>query len=119
MWLYCKSGFFSGVRHAEKPNTIHVRARFKGDLERLCRAHGLRPKVAVTPKNDYRWRMDFPIAEWARIVMEEAESIDYENFKNAVHDGTERDEAYMNVWMAMLVAQERGNGGRVRRRKRG
>ena len=108
MWLCCKSGFFSGVRHAEKPDTIHVRARFKGDLERLCKAHGVKPDVAVTPRNDYGWRMDFPVAEWARIVKEEAEGINYTNFKDAVHDGTERDDAYLNAWAAMREAQERG-----------
>ena len=111
MWLYCKSGFFSGVLHNEKKNTIHVRARFEGDLERLCEKHGVKPEIQVTPENDYRWRMDFPKATWARIVKEEAEDIDYGNFKNAVHDGTERDRAYMDTWSAMVDAQER----RVRR----
>ena len=108
MWLYCKSVFFSGVRYVEKPDTIHVRARFEGDLERLCKAHGVRPDVVVTPKNDYRWRMDLHVAEWAWIVKEETEGIDYTNFKDAVHDGTERDDAYLNAWTAMREAQERG-----------
>ena len=45
MWLYCKSGFFSAVRHTEKKETVHVRARFEDDLERLCTAHGVKPDV--------------------------------------------------------------------------
>lgn len=57
MWLYCKSGFFSAVRHTDNENTIHVRARFKGDLERLCKVHGVTPKVATTPRNDYKCRI--------------------------------------------------------------
>ena len=119
MWLYCKSGFFSGVKHAEKRDTIHVRARFEGDLERLCETHGVKPKILETPDHDYRWRMDFPKATWARIVKEEAEAIDYGNFKNAVHDGTERDVAYMDTWCAMRMAQETGvKRPRTRRKAR-
>ena len=38
MWLFCKSGFFSAVRHATVPQTIHLRARF---------AVGLRGKFTV------------------------------------------------------------------------
>ncbi len=107
MWMYCKSGFFSAVRHFEKPDTMHVRARFEGDLERLCRAHGVKCAVSVTPDNDYRYRMDFSRKEWSRIVAEEADAIDYGNFKDAVHDGTARDAAYMGAWSAMRSGQER------------
>lgn len=107
MWLFSKSGYFSAVRHFDKPDVMHVRARFEGDLERLCAAHGVEPKVVVTPGNDYRFRMDFARAEWVRIVSEEAEAIDYGNFKAAVHDGTGRDAAYMGVWDVMRRAQQR------------
>ncbi len=106
MWFFCKSGYFSAVQHFEKPGVIHVRARFSGDLERLCRKHGVEPKVLETPNNDYRYRMDFDRGDWAKIVMEESLSIDYTNFKNAVHDGTPRDSAYMNCWAALNRAQK-------------
>lgn len=106
MWLFCKSGFFSAVRHASKPETVHVRARFKGDLERLCAAHGLAPDVQETPWGDYRFRMDFPTIDWSWLVAEEAMDIDYTNFKAAVHDGTVRDEAYLGAWAALRRGQE-------------
>ena len=106
MWLFCKSGFFSAVRHASKPETVHVRARFKGDLERLCAAHGLAPDVQETPWGDYRFRMDFPAIDWAWLVAEEAMDIDYTNFKAAVHDGTARDGAYLGAWEALRLGQE-------------
>ena len=106
MWLFTKSGFFSAVRHSAKPDTIHVRARFAGDLERLCRAHGVQPCVKATPRGDYRWRMDFKRGEWARIAAEEAQAIDYTNFKDAAHDGTVRDDAYMEVWSDLRGAQD-------------
>ena len=66
----------------------------------------MKPCVQSTPTGDYRWRMDFPRAEWARIAAEEAASIDYDNFKDAVHDGTVRDDAYMEVWCDLRGAQD-------------
>jgi hypothetical protein len=61
--------------------------------------------------------MNFKKTEWARIMEEESMDIDYTNFKNAVHDGTERDWAYMDVWSVMRGAQSgRVNGlQRIRR----
>lgn len=118
MWLYCKSGFFSAVQHEADASLIHVRARFEGDLERLCEAHGVKAAVTVTPQNDYRFRMDFPRETWAEIVREEAEGIDYPNFKNAVHDGTARDAAYLGAWCAMRAGQTSGAAGARRTRVR-
>ncbi len=106
MWLFCKSGFFSAVQHAQNPGVIHLRARFKGDLERLFAEHGVNAQITETPLRDYRFRADLKKADWTRIVAAEADAIDYTNFKNAVHDGTERDWAYMDVWTAMRGAQE-------------
>lgn len=108
MWLYCRSGFFSAVEHFDRPDTIHVRARFRGDLERLCSVHGVKAAVTETPDGDYRYRMDFSRGDWARIASAEASAIDYHNFKDAVHDGTERDAAYLGAWAAMRRGQERG-----------
>ncbi len=105
MWIFCKGGFFSAVEHFDNKAVIHVRARFAGDLERLCQAHGVEPKVMVTPGNDYAYRMDFDRSVWTRLVAAEADQIDYANFKNAVHDGTVRDQAYLGVWSVLSHAQ--------------
>lgn len=108
MWLFCKSGFFSAVAHRDNPGTIHLRARFRGDLERLCAAHGLDPAaIAETPAADYRFRMDLPQADWARVAAAEAAAIDYPNFKAATHDGTSRDAAYLGAWCALRAGQDR------------
>lgn len=112
MWLFCKSGFFSAVAHETKPDTIHLRARFKGDLERLFKAHGLRARVIYTPNNDYAYRANVRKQDWAEIVACEAADIDYTNFKNAVHDGTARDGAYMGAWCAMRDGQNSQLGGK-------
>ena len=105
MWLFTKHGFFSAVQHFENANLIHVRARFKGDLERLCEAYETTPEVEHTPGNDYPYRMNFRREDWAKIVAGEANAIDYENFKDAVHEGTSRDSAYMDCWAALRRRQ--------------
>lgn len=105
MWVFCKAGFFSAVEHRDEPDRVMVRARFKGDLERLCLKHGLKPEVSVTSDADYRYRATFLKTLWAEIVRREAEAIDYDNFKDAVHEGTVRDRAYMGCWSALLRAQ--------------
>ena len=106
MWLFTKHGFFSAVQNWNDPNLIHVRARFHGDLERLCKKHGVPADVKSLPNTDYPYRMDFERERWSEIVKREALEIDYANFKNAVHDGTERDSAYMGVWSTMRRFQK-------------
>ena len=101
MWLFTKHGFFSAVENFNDKNLIHVRARFKGDLERLCATYRVRPEVKTISGSDYPFRMDFERATWTSIVQGEAQSIDYSNFKSAVHDGTKRDRAYIEVWSAL------------------
>lgn len=110
MWMFCKSGFFSAVQHNANPGLIHLRARLKGDLERLFEKHGYVVEITHTPNNDYAWRADVTKEAWAAICKAEAEDVDYTNFKNRVHDGTARDAAYMNVWADMAEAQDRQTG---------
>ena len=112
MWVFTKSGFFSAVRHTEKPDVLLVRARFEGDLERFCRTHGLhgiKKTIRETPDADYRFRAEIPCEAFAEALRAEALTIDYPNFKSAVHDGTERDAAYMDCWSAMRRGQDLAN----------
>ena len=106
MWIFCKAGFFSAVRHRDDPRLVLLRARFKGDLERLLKMHGIEAAVEFTPGGDYAYRASLSQAAWESVVQAEAHDIDYTNFKDAVHDGTSRDPAYMRVWAAMRAAQE-------------
>lgn len=101
MWIFMKHGFFSAVQNYNDSNLIHVRARFKGDLERVCAAYGIEPNVVETPRGDYPYRMDFKRETWAEIVSHEVMEIDYTNFKSAVHDGTDRDYAYFEAYDAL------------------
>lgn len=102
MWLFCKSGFFSAVADRDDPSRILVRSRFKGDIDRLFP----KAKVAHTPEADYPFRTFVQREEWEQAVLAESRVIDYTNFKNAVHDGTNRDTAYMSVWGTMRRAQQ-------------
>ena len=106
MWLFCKSGYFSAVKHNKKPDTILLRARVEGDLESLAETHQIDMRIEHTPEADYAFRAELPAAEWTRAVMEESGAIDYGNFKSAVHDGTARDDAYMDVWSVMRGLQD-------------
>ena len=115
MWLFCEDGYFSAVAHMDKPGVILLRARFKGDLERLFKRHaalfqdGKPPKAIHTPDADYAYRSELPKETWAAIVSEEALAIDYCNFKSHVHEGSPRDTAYMGCWSSLRNAQERMN----------
>ena len=106
MWLFCKHGFFSAVRHNAKPDTVLLRARVAGDLERLAAAHGVALDVAHTPDADYAYRAELPLKTWAEIARREAADIDYGNFKSAVHDGTARDDAYLDIWSILCALQD-------------
>ena len=108
MWLFCKSGMFSAVKHNTKDKVILVRTRLEGDLEKLFKTHGMdnKYKATETPDADYRFRVEMDAEDWVKCVTEEAEDIDYGNFKNKVHDRTVRDSAYMECWYAMAQAQD-------------
>lgn len=117
MWLFCKQGFFSAVQHKDDEGLIHVRARFSGDLERLCRTYRVKTRIEYTPDGDYCYRADFSRAAWRRIVAAEAGGIGYTNFKNEVHDGTARDDAYFEVWNVLREAQEKDVVGNTAERR--
>lgn len=119
MWIFCKYGFFSAVQHIDKPDTLLIRARFKGDLERLRKqfepCYREDCKIRETPDADYRYRMECPKYAFSDFLEKLADDIDYPNFKDAVHDGTVRDTAYMNCWRALWAAQNFGaNQNKVR-----
>jgi hypothetical protein len=103
MWVFSKTGFVSAVQHRDKPDTLLVRARIKEDLEPLAEFAGA--KIIETEDADYRFRCEVKKKTFSKWLSDQAESIDYTNFKNAVHDGTARDAAYMRVWSAMNSLQ--------------
>lgn len=103
MWIFCKDGFFSAVEHRSDDSKVMVRARLKRDITRLAKR--FKAKVIELPNRDYAYRIVIDKTDWATYAANTAAEIDYDNFKNAVHDGTARDHAYMRVWSAMYQLQ--------------
>ena len=108
MWLFTKHGFFSAVQHREFKDVIHLRARFKGDLERLAEAYGLEVHGQIeTPDADYRFRVDVSRETFEKIVLGEARDIDYTNFKAAATGSEEWHNTLMDVWGVLRMGQAR------------
>lgn len=125
MWIFCKHGFFSAVENWHDRREVLVRARFRGDLEKLLErfvwhehdsemeqldgggGNKARFKVTSTPDADYAYRVSLPKRMWADIVQNIAGEIDYQNFKDSVHEGgnSARDAAYMGCWWQLRKGQ--------------
>jgi hypothetical protein len=109
MWIFCKSGFVSIVRHKVWPGKLLVRARVRADLENFVH---LLDEIGKTThaieeieKADYRFRTVATPRLVAAAVAQIVADIDYPNFKNAVHGDHNRDGAYLRVWSAMHELQ--------------
>ena len=105
MWIMLNDSFVSIVRkRGEKDLT--VRARIKGDLERLfpeCKGN-----VTEDGGTDYKYRTTVTAERAADVIADRVRDIKYDNFKNTVKD-LARHDAYLNVWSAMFTYQQRQN----------
>lgn len=112
MWIFLQDAFISVVDKSKKPGCLCVRARCKGDLQRLF------PGVPVTisPSNDYLFRADVLRSVVAKVIADRLMDIRYDNFKAGVVE-EDRHSAYLQVWGAMNRLQENRAraSGRVRR----
>lgn len=103
MWIMTNNSFVSVVEDRENDNQLCVRARIKGDLEKLF---GLDIQVLETHDSDYRYRTFLPKSVVANTIAGNIQNINYDNFKNSVHD-RDRHDAYLDVWTAMYRYQHR------------
>jgi hypothetical protein len=103
MWVLSTRGFFSAVQDGEDAGRVLVRARVRGDLERLAE---ILPHLERwhDPDADYAWRALVDRREWAYALGVMAGEIDYRNFKDAVADrqGRTRAGVYGKVWRVLL-----------------
>ncbi|GAA5146357.1 hypothetical protein GCM10023213_39270 [Prosthecobacter algae] len=81
MWLCTQLGFLSIVR--KEPDTFHIRARCREDLDQLGAACTGTP-IASYAGSDYPWRILCPAADLPRFMSALTTSIDYGNFKSAI-----------------------------------
>jgi len=80
MWIFTTSGFVSAVSNPD--GTIKVRSRDKASLGPLSKRYEL--EIAHTPIADYPYRIEISAENFADWVADQAENIDYPNFKSAV-----------------------------------
>jgi len=104
MWLFIKDGFLSAVQHRDYPEKLMIRFRLRQDAERITGKLGI--ELSETPNADYRFRCIVDKTVFADYMQQAVTDLDYPNFKNAVHDGTRRDNAYMGVWSVMHGLQD-------------
>jgi hypothetical protein len=82
MWLCTQLGFYSIVH--KEPDTFHIRARCREDLDQLAQAAGTGTPIASCAGSDYPWRILCSTADLPRFMSALTASIDYGNFKSAI-----------------------------------
>ena len=101
MWLCLNNAFLSIVEPPKAGDKLLVRARRKGDIERIF------PSATVerTPGRDYLWRAFINREQVAQVIAQHVAAIDYGNFKDSVRDNKLHD-AYARFWGIMANLQE-------------
>ena len=100
MWIFLSNSFLSIVEHNEEPSLLHVRARFRGDIEEVF----ANVDVSETPNADYRFRATLPRDRVAEAIARNIKGITYTNFKDSVKSSPRKD-AYIKAWEVMWAAQ--------------
>jgi hypothetical protein len=106
MWLLIPEGFYSIVHKLDEAD-LCVRARDRGDLDRLREAYmpGLGPTME-TPGRDYRYRASIFREALSDGLTAIAGSLDYPNFKSEV---TRRDPERAHVYSRCGARTVRSN----------
>ena len=102
MWVFLSGSFLSVVDKGDKTGTtVLVRARHKGDIERVF------PQAEVIEGGgtDYQYRARIDREAVALRMADEVRGIKYPNFKSTVKEH-DRHDAYLGVWSAMYRFQQ-------------
>ncbi len=85
--------FLSVVAHKEIPDSLLVRSRIAGDIERAI------PGVDTfeDPEADYRYRAVVGREEFKTAIAARIDGIDYPNFKNSIRDARKH-HAATGIW---------------------
>lgn len=99
-------GFFSIVEDSKNPLRFSVRARKRGDIERVFFMKS--KDVLETTESDYRFRVFLPKDVVVKRMADEIGNIDYTNFKDSI-PSTDKDRygIYSKVWHVMFDWQDR------------
>ena len=102
MWIVLNNSFLSIVKNRNNDNELLVRARVKGDIEKVFDD----ADVFEDENADYKYRSYISRENVANVISNELLKIDYDNFKSSVSkDDIDRSHAYMNVWSALNKLQ--------------
>jgi hypothetical protein len=105
-WIMLTDSFLSIVADPVRKDTLAVRARARGDIERVFP----KAKVVCLPNRDYAFRAHLPRKVVADAIAKRVLDTPEMNFKGSTlqHD---RHDAYVRCWQAMADFQEsRGHG---------
>lgn len=109
MWLATKLGFYSIVQNQPPDDgdaaIYHVEAQAREDLENLLFATALQNEIIESPEADYRYRIIASPPEIFEILSVLAESVDYDNFPEALANNPEQQqklETYQRFWKSRL-----------------
>jgi hypothetical protein len=107
MWICLSDSFLSIVRKHPADTFLTVRARVKGDIERVF------PNAEVQEGGgtDYPFRARITYEVVALAIADEIRAIDYGNFKDSVQED-DRHHAYFGVWRALFSLQSPRGGAR-------
>lgn len=101
MWIMSTLGFYSIVK---KEGGIHIRARKRGDIERLLNVCGFHTGILESREADYRYRIIIPEGDLGFVMEILGSSVEYPNFKDAiagVASQQSRVGAYHRIWSEM------------------
>jgi hypothetical protein len=101
MWIQFNNAFLSIVENREKTIELLVRARVKGDIEKVF------PEADVFEDNnaDYKYRAFISKAKVAERMVLKVTEINYDNFKNSVKE-IDRKKIYSNIWAELRKIQK-------------
>lgn len=103
MWVYIREGMVSVVKHRDKNNHLLLRARDKAHIESFI---GDVEDINVFHLNDadYRFRAVITKIDFDRMLLAQADKIDYPDFKGSLpdtNDGNRYHHACTTAWHAM------------------
>ena len=103
MWIMLNNSFLSIVENRNNKNELLVRARIKGDIEKVFSD----VKTFEDKTADYKYRAFIPRNLVEKVVASKIASINYFNFKGSVssHD-KERHDVYLRIWSEMHKVQK-------------
>lgn len=103
MWVMLNNSFLSIVENMNNSKELLVRARVKGDIERVFNDASVFEDLAA----DYKYRAFVDRQTVQAEISKQVEGINYYNFKNSISkEERERHDAYIQVWSALHRIQK-------------